>query len=320
MVISGPMDAKHLGGVNVTSGMQPSLIDSYFKNSMMEPDEIPSHTFVATGRIEVPRRSDTIANTIRRPSLSIKRSLSRLRRKSISHTHDLDCDTETKNRGETPISRSESTRTNRTLEMQSSISRLRQKIGLDKELYSDASTSTAAVILQPQTAPDSLRRNQNQLRVMKSTSRFTFRSTTSTPEPDTHRSALEQIQPSMGQQQPIFLKRQPSITKRQPLIGGQQSAIDAVEKKPFPISTQQSTSRAPLPTRPKRADSGTAIDFKKLPANERPLGFKDILAVRSFEERMQHYQKARQYWAHADHGLMEWTQGVVKEKVNEYHL
>ncbi|KAF2730870.1 hypothetical protein EJ04DRAFT_584862 [Polyplosphaeria fusca] len=62
-------------------------------------------------------------------------------------------------------------------------------------------------------------------------------------------------------------------------------------------------SKSTLLVRPKRADSGTAIDFNEVPAEQRPLGFKEILAVRSFEERMELYARAREYWAAADHGL-----------------
>jgi hypothetical protein len=60
-------------------------------------------------------------------------------------------------------------------------------------------------------------------------------------------------------------------------------------------------------TRPKRADSGTAIDFDDVPVEERPMGFKEIMAVKSFAERMECYRKTREYWAKADHGLGEWV-------------
>jgi hypothetical protein len=36
------------------------------------------------------------------------------------------------------------------------------------------------------------------------------------------------------------------------------------------------------------------------------LGFKEILAVKSLEERMALYKKTRDYWASTDHGLEEW--------------
>ncbi|KAF2478326.1 uncharacterized protein BDR25DRAFT_338913 [Lindgomyces ingoldianus] len=62
------------------------------------------------------------------------------------------------------------------------------------------------------------------------------------------------------------------------------------------------------PVRPKRADSGTAIDLTDVPKDERPLGFQEIMAVKSFAERMALYKKTRDYWASADHGLEEWVE------------
>jgi hypothetical protein len=69
-----------------------------------------------------------------------------------------------------------------------------------------------------------------------------------------------------------------------------------------------------LPVRPKRADSATAIDFHDVPVDERPLGFKEIMAVQSYVDRMTLYKKTRDYWANADHGLMEWTERAVAPK------
>ncbi|KAF2001371.1 hypothetical protein P154DRAFT_619394 [Amniculicola lignicola CBS 123094] len=76
-----------------------------------------------------------------------------------------------------------------------------------------------------------------------------------------------------------------------------------------PLKTSQSLSQpqSNVINRPKRADSGTAIDFSDTPAEERPLGFKEILKVESFEERMALYKRTREYWATADHGLGEWV-------------
>ncbi|KAF2260767.1 hypothetical protein CC78DRAFT_385311 [Lojkania enalia] len=65
------------------------------------------------------------------------------------------------------------------------------------------------------------------------------------------------------------------------------------------------------PTRPKRKDSGTAIDFSDIPVSERPLGFREIMEVAGFEERMAAYRQAREYWAGADHGLGAWVEGAV---------
>ncbi|KAF2822816.1 hypothetical protein CC86DRAFT_252051, partial [Ophiobolus disseminans] len=290
MVISGPMDAKHVGGVNVMSGIQQSGIDSYFKNTTLEPDETPSHTFVATGKIEVPKRSDTITNTIRRPSLSIKRSLSRLRRSSISQIHDLDRKIEPEHQNETSISRTESTKTHRSLRMQSSISRLRQRVGLDRDLHSNSSPPKV-VNPELEITPHPLRKDSPPLRAQQAISRFTSRSASTTPEP----------KPTMASH---MMQRQTSIVQRQPsFIQGRHAPTSSAH---IPAAT-----RVQPPTRPKRVDSGTAIDLKELPTNERPLGFQAILAVQSFEDRMKHYERARDYWAHAEHGLAEWTHAAV---------
>ena len=73
------------------------------------------------------------------------------------------------------------------------------------------------------------------------------------------------------------------------------------------VVVQKPVTQKALPVRPKRADSGTAIDLTEIPLDERPLGFREILAVKSFTERMEMYQRARQYWANANHGLDEWV-------------
>ena len=59
--------------------------------------------------------------------------------------------------------------------------------------------------------------------------------------------------------------------------------------------------------RPKRADSGVAVDLNHVSNTERPMGFREILAVPSFAERMALYKKMREYWAYNDHGLNDWT-------------
>jgi hypothetical protein len=37
------------------------------------------------------------------------------------------------------------------------------------------------------------------------------------------------------------------------------------------------------------------------------LGFREIISVASFEERMRLYGKTRDYWANKDYGLEEWV-------------
>jgi hypothetical protein len=91
------------------------------------------------------------------------------------------------------------------------------------------------------------------------------------------------------------LEKRPSQLPPLEILG---SSRVVAEKRPAP------------PTRPKRADSGTAIDFDDVPVDERPLGFKEIVAVKSFDERMALYKRTRDYWASADHGLEEWIGSV----------
>jgi hypothetical protein len=75
-LISAPLYARYVSGVCVQG--EPSTVEKFFAPSNLEPDETPSHTFVASGKKEIPRKP----NTLRRPSLSLRRSLSRLRSNS----------------------------------------------------------------------------------------------------------------------------------------------------------------------------------------------------------------------------------------------
>jgi hypothetical protein len=196
-----------------------------------------------------------------------------------------------------PVVRSESTRANRPLRMQSSMSRLRQKVGLDKELHSNVS------ILQGRTPDSNVMpmpppKHGDFLPLGRPISRLTLRSTSNSPEPnDTRASDVLQRTASTAHREPLVVPRRQTPSERKPL--------------------HVQASSAPRPTRPKRADSGTAIELHDVPVDERPLGFKDIIAVRSFAERMRHYERAREYWAHADHGLLEWTESASGSKITQ---
>jgi hypothetical protein len=293
LVISGPMDAKHMGGVDVMGGMQPSIIDSYFNNTELKPDGFPSHTFVAAGKIEVPKRSVTVASSIRRPSPSLRGSFSKLRRQSVSHVPDLRSTSESKKRSDMELDRSDSVNTKssaRPLRMQSSLSRLRQRVGLDRDLYEPAVVSKP-VTSESKATSESVKGYQAPLRTRKSLSRVISYSSFKSAEPDLPKpSALMHQQPSLPPQSVSTVQRRPLPTMHQPSI----------------VSTVTISSK-PLPVRPKRADSGTAIDFDRVPVKERPLPFQNIMAVQSLAERMELYKKTREYWAYADHGLIEWT-------------
>ncbi|KAF2711268.1 hypothetical protein K504DRAFT_465038 [Pleomassaria siparia CBS 279.74] len=86
--------------------------------------------------------------------------------------------------------------------------------------------------------------------------------------------------------------------------------IKSPPQQTLPSLPPKPPSKQHVQTRPKRADSGTAIDIGYVRSEERPVGFKDILAVKSFEERMQLYKRTREYWAHTSHGLDEWVVGA----------
>jgi len=186
------------------------------------------------------------------------------------------------------------------LRTQSSLSRWRQRVGLDKVPHQSAPVSKATTP-EPeyvaestqQSFPDPVHEYDPATRAEKSVSRITTSSIYSTPDPD----ILETV---------ITIYRRPSTNQRQ---------VFTTRRKPAPsriqfvnTQTQQPTltTRQP-PVRPKRADSGTAIDVHDAPADERPLPFQEIMAERSFDERMTMYKKTREYWAHVDHGLVEWT-------------
>jgi hypothetical protein len=278
LIISGPMDAKHVGGINVMGSGGPN-VDDYFTGTAIMPDELPSHTFVATGKTEVPKRSDTIAGSLRR-SISLKRSLSRLRRKSISHHPETPRKSESEPQAEQPMSRSESANHHRPLRMQSSMSRLRQRVGLDRELY-DASPVSKTPSPEPEIIPEPVQKDDPP-------------SIYSDFEP-VRKSIAPQRQPSIIQRQLSTIRRRPSPIERMPL--------DAKQQPPQ------------LPNRPKRADSGTAIALDNVPAQERPVPFKEIMAVSSFAERMAMYKKTREYWASADHGLVTWTESAVRPRI-----
>jgi hypothetical protein len=272
------------------SGKQPSLLDSYFSKNALQPDELPSHTFVAQGKTEVPRRSDTIGGTIRRPDLSIKHSLSRLRRKSISHTSEMHSSSEGRSNVNTGIDRSDSvmtTKNARPLRMQSSLSRLRQRVGLDKDLYVSPPISKPTTP-EPESAPAPIQKDYPPLRVRKSFSRIT--SYASSHYSETGIGMPTNPQPPSVQRQASAIDRRPSPPSRRPVITATNSA---------PVTKP--------PGRPKRADSGTAIAFDDLPVQQRPMPFQEIMAVQSFADRMAMYKKTREYWACADHGLVEWT-------------
>jgi hypothetical protein len=287
LIISGPMDARHVGGVNVMGNGGPN-VDNYFTTiTAIVPDELPSHTFVAIGKTEVPRRSETIATTIRRPSISLKRSLSRLRRKSISHQFEAHRKSENEHQTDKPMSRSESANNYGPLRMRTSMSRLRQRVGLDCDLY-DAPPVFKTPSPEPEIVPEPIQKDNPPIPDKRALARLTTTSSIYSDFEPVRTNVVPRQQPSVIQLQSSTIRRRPSPIERQLSNAKQQSPQ--------------------LPSRPKRVDSGTAIDFNDVPIQERPIPFKEIMAVSSFAERMAMYKKTREYWASADHGLVTWTE------------
>lgn len=247
-LISGPMHARHVGGVSVTGGIGGNVsLSSYFAPTSLEPDELPSHTYVAGGVIEIPRRSNTLANAVRRPSLTLKRSISRLRSRSMSQGHRRSpSDTRPPNMA----ARSDPMVPHYTQLKPSSIS-ARPNMSLDWVVSSstDRQKSPEADFAPPPPPKDNSRLN-------------------------------------------------PKVSMYSMSAYSMVSDYEAAPRKETPPL---------LPVRPKRADSGTAIEFRDLPREERPRGFKEIAAKSSYQDRIALYEKTRDYWANAEHGLAEWT-------------
>lgn len=262
--ISAPFDARHVGGVSIPGATIP-IPGIERSTTTLEPDITPSHTFVAHGNIEVPRRSNTIATSLSRPSLKLKTSMSLLRGRSNSSSAD--------------------------------------RQGAKREETESPHGSS-----QAEMSAHSLRTK---------TSRFWHKAHNESPVVESTQKEEQSLEANRSVPQPKDL---PSLRPKQPLspiLSVRTADLYTYEASSLPPPPPvpelrpsvppRTSSKALLAVRPKRADSGTAIDFDDVPAEERPLGFKEILTVPSFAERMALYKKTRDYWAHADHGLSEWV-------------
>lgn len=245
-LISGPMHARHVGGVSITGGTGGNTsLDTYFVPTSLEPDELPSHTYAANGTTEVPRRSKTFTEAVRRPSLSVKRSISRLRSGS-SERHRSNSGDKRPGTMNT-ISDSLVPSTHHTIQRKPIPVHTKSAGVIDDDIVLASNTQTgwhnedAAPALPP-----------------KDDSRIISTYITSVYHNNTPRSQRERSPP-------------------------------------------------PLPVRPKRADSGTGVDLEPMSIRESPKGFKEILAMKHYKDRMALYEKTRDYWANAEHGLAEWT-------------
>lgn len=193
IIISSPVNARHVGGINIT-GMESSGIHRYFASTMLEPDNLPSHTFAAIGKSEMPQISKTLVEKLRKPSLALVRSLTKSNYTSASHS--------------LPTHRRSKS----------------EQIPKIKVAGTDNNTTTSRI------------------------------------------------------HSPVMLPHPHGVRDQRRIV-----------------------------VRPRRVDPGTAIDLDNVAVEDRPMGFKEIMKVQDFEQRMKLYKKARDYWASADHGLVEWT-------------
>lgn len=273
--ISAPFDPRHVSGVSIP-GVTVPLIGQATASVPLEPDETPSHTFVATGNIEVPRRSNSIAHSLSRPSLRLKSSISMLRGRSQSNSSALQNTQDQKKEEErgSPPERTDMSPhrkpSTQHLRKKSSSSRLWMKIHRDEPA---PVTSTIPQVVSREARTYQAERNNAPL----------FRT------------------PSYGTPMPP-----PKATPYE---------YD-YRNRPLPerLPTPPPKPEKALPNRPKRADSGTAIDLDDVPPEERPLGFQEIMAMPSFSDRMALYKRSRDYWATADHGLIEWVDKSIHSK------
>jgi hypothetical protein len=258
-LISGPMHARHLGGVSITGGTGGNTsLESYFAPTSLEPDELPSHTYAASGTTEVPRRSRTFTNTVRRPSLSLKRSISRLRSGSGS------CASEGHKRSQSD---------NRPVMM---------------SVKSEPAVPHMSQIIQRKASPVPNR-------MVEDLDRNSHGPTTWPKSPVLRQKAAPPPPPKDYPQVDLDTS---TYSKSAYFTGTNYDEAPRVKR---------TETAPPLPVRPKRADSGTAVDFDSRSLIEKPKSFKDILAIQNYKDRMALYEKTRNYWANAEHGLAEWT-------------
>ena len=288
IIISKPMDAKHIGGFNIVASSGQNL-HNYFPSAEMIPDERSSHTFVAIGKTEEPRHSDTIASTIRRPSVSLKRSLPRLRRKSFSHHPGARRGSEERHRVDSQLQRPDITTTHKLLAVQPNTSISRQRVASDHDVdgtipVSQSPTPEAEDILEPMQDTSSKPGGNRALARLTTTSSIYSTAT------DFHIVSMS-----------TALQRKP-VANQQRSLPSKYTPLDGNTFMPQP------------PEKISHPESSAAIDISGVPIEERPIPFRDIMAVSSLSERMTMYKKTRDYWATADHGLLEWVERAAAPK------
>lgn len=274
-----------------------SSLSSYFNNAEVTPADLSSsHGPDASKHVEARGRSDTVSSTTSgRSGLSWKQSFTRLRQKSFSPARCRDTNA-SEGQSNSHVEKKGNSSPSRQPRMQSSTT-LRQTVGMDSD--SDDSSS----IMRGRTT------------IPRDSSGLTPELAATSPDrraPSRPRTASSFVHFSM----PNFEHPHASGTlQRKPV-----TAVESHSRSPSPsqrsittIRTTTSTTTTDIPQPPafrkksQRTDSGTAIDFKDVPVEERPVPFQEIMAVPTLEDRMAMYKKTREYWATADHGLSEWV-------------
>lgn len=248
-LISGPMHARHVEGVSIMGGTGGNTsLDSYFTPTSIEPGELPSHTHAASGEIEVPRRSDTFTEALRRPSLSLKRNVSRLRSGSVARA------VEVRKRSQSEIR----------------IVRLSTR---PEPLVSQSIPRTASHRILRELGPEPTPLNMELDQSMHKTIPLE-----QTPDREVIPIPPPKDSPRLNPTSSMYSMSTSSVANKNEQL---------LDKETLP----------PLPVIPERADSDTANKFNNVPTESRPMDFREIVAIPSYEERMKLYEKTRDYWA-----------------------
>ncbi|KAF2795510.1 hypothetical protein K505DRAFT_11427 [Melanomma pulvis-pyrius CBS 109.77] len=103
---------------------------------------------------------------------------------------------------------------------------------------------------------------------------------------------------------PPRLSAQTSLVSQQSLGNAEESAVSRQQE------SHEEATTAPVPD--SVAGPSTTQDHDaRSPTSDKPLGFREIVTMKSPSERIATYNKTRDYWANADHGLNDWIASAV---------
>lgn len=104
---------------------------------------------------------------------------------------------------------------------------------------------------------------------------------------------------------PPRLSREVSPASQPPRSSGEGPAATQEQKASEALSAAE-TAPEPSPT-----TAAVQESVPMSPTSDKPLGFRDIVTMKSPSERIATYNKTREYWAHADHGLGDWVSSAI---------